>query len=83
LLIKLSISNNSKEFLRKSLKVDKNLRLSLENLIDFSFTSSDNILMEKKLNIDLHANVTSKYQFHSFTPKTEKYENKRATERSS
>jgi hypothetical protein len=45
LLPKLQISNNSKDFLRKSLKLDKNARLSLENLMEISFKSEENILM--------------------------------------
>lgn len=53
--------------------------------MEFSFSSSvsENILTEKKLNIDLRANASNSYNFHAFTPKTEKAEVRRTTERSS
>lgn len=39
--------------------------------------------MEKKLNIEFKSNSSNSYNLQTFTPKTEKGENKRATERSS
>lgn len=41
----------SKEFLRRTLKIDKNARIDLEELTAFNFTNTPSILAEKKLNI--------------------------------
>jgi hypothetical protein len=66
--------------LRKTLKVDKNSRLSLDGISDFTFgqVPTINILTEKKLNIDLKANSSNTYFMNAFTPKTDKIGENRA-----
>ena len=69
LLVKLNISSISKEFLRKTLRTDKNSRMNIEELSNFSFESSSNILAEKKLNVELRS-VNISHNMSMMTPKT-------------
>jgi hypothetical protein len=62
----------AKDFLRKTLKVDKQSRMDLDELANFSFGSgTGNILAEKKLNVEMRS-INLGHNNSMFTPKTEK-----------
>lgn len=80
MLCKHEFGHSTKEFLRKTLRVDKNSRLALDGVAEFTFgqAPSINILTEKKLNIDLKTNSSNTYFINAFTPKTDKVGENRA-----
>lgn len=71
LINRLSVGNPTKDFLRRTLRVDKTTRMDLEELTDFSFGTSGNILAEKKLNVELRS-VNLSHNASMFTPKADK-----------
>lgn len=40
ILLKMNVGNASKEFLRRTLKIDKTARMELDELISYNFTNS-------------------------------------------
>lgn len=52
--LQISLSQKSKDFLKKCLRIDKNLRWDVEELQEFTFIKENisNILGEKKMNIE-------------------------------
>lgn len=65
------MGNQAKEFLRRTLRLDKATRMDLEELSEFSFGMNGNILAEKKLNVEMRS-VNLSHNASMFTPKADK-----------
>jgi hypothetical protein len=77
----------AREFLKKSLKIDKVSRMDVDDLVAFNFEPQTviqrpNILTEKKINMQLKGGNKDNRNFSIFSPKIDKsLENKLAFDR--
>ena len=77
----MNIKNSSKLFLKKTLKMDKSARMTLEDLENFLFRpQSEKILAEKTINISLKIHLKpTEMSLHSMSPRKDGvFENKLA-----